>query len=38
MLDIADELAQVILLLVPLFMGYVRSTRFDIQRVVLLRM
>jgi len=38
MLDIADELAQVMLLLVPLVMGYICSTRLGVLKVVLLRM
>ena len=38
MLDIADELAQVMLLLVPLVMGYICSTRLGVLKGVLLRM
>lgn len=38
MLDIADELAEVMLLLVPLVVGYICSTRFEVLKMVLLRM
>jgi hypothetical protein len=38
MLDIADELAQVMLLLVSVDMGYIHSIRFEVMKVVLLMM